>query len=153
MEIHISKIIDWVKENSALAPDWEARRVEIGELVASAVQTSVKAGANIANGVNLETYAACKVLLQQLEAAEGSQAKNMFGQYAVPHLQNWASVLSKWEEKNVHVADCQSYLFRGLFFEYPSLTRSITATEKCITDITRRYAAVLYRDDGRNIAS
>jgi hypothetical protein len=144
MEIHISKVIDWVAERSSLAPDWEAQISNMGDLAASAVESSRQANATIPENFKFDTYVSCKELLQQLEENEGSGAKNMLGQYAIPHLQNWSGVLAKWREKNIHIADTQQTLFRAIFFRYPHLKRSITTAEKNVVDISRRYAAIIF---------
>jgi len=103
------------------------------------------------------TYFEAKEVLHHLEDAEGSTAKNMFGQYNATHLRNWYAAIKAWEKDNAYLGEGSRLLgirtknkailifniiklkVQWASHECPALRKTLTSAEKLISDLTRKY--------------
>ena len=132
---------EWLIDRKKVPIKWQDSIRRVQDLLVIAKDTTVTKSDIVLATIKKDalTYYECKDMFKILESEEGSQAKNMFGQYNSLCLRNWSTVLKAWERDNIYLCESSRLLIQWVSYECPAMKKTLTSYEKQLSEINRKY--------------
>lgn len=141
IDIHLTKLLDWILDRRHCQRDWTKSAVPIREKINLAIQDMPEHPeiTNLLTGTSIH-YFNCLKIVEILKETE-KQSKNIFGMYSSQRMKDWQAIVSAFQKQNIYLAEAASILQRNVAYEIPGLKKQLNKSqqqqteceEKCIS--------------------
>ncbi|XP_003376089.1 CDK5 regulatory subunit-associated protein 3 [Trichinella spiralis] len=121
IDIHCSKLLDWLRSRRHIKSEWPQKLAQIRQLISNAI-------GDMPENDEIAALLSNASLLTMTEA----DTKNIFGRYSSQRMKDWQNIIAKYEENNVYLAEIASLLVDLAQYQIPSLKKRISRLEATI---------------------
>lgn len=138
IDIHTSKILDWLISRRHCVREWQDSIVEVRKKINSAIQDmpEVEEIKQLLAGSYIN-YFHCQRIVEILRETE-KNSKNIFGQYSSQRMKDWQEIIKLHEVNNLYLAEAAQMLMRNVSYEVPSLKRQIAKCQQTQEECNRK---------------
>ncbi|CAF3801218.1 unnamed protein product [Adineta steineri] len=140
IDIHLTKLVDWLVDRRHCSKDWNERSVAIRAKVQQAI-LDMPEHDEIKRllGSSYLDYFCCLKIVEILKETE-KESKNMFGMYSSQRMKDWRTIISNYEKNSIYLVESGQILQRNVAFEIPALKKHIGKCQQIRDECHTRHA-------------
>ncbi|CAF1226820.1 unnamed protein product [Adineta ricciae] len=140
IDIHLTKLVDWLVDRRHCSKDWNERSVAIRAKIQQAI-LDMPEHDEIKRllGSSYLDYFCCLKIVEILKETE-KESKNMFGMYSSQRMKDWRTIVSNYEKNSVYLVESAQILQRNVAFEIPALRKHINKCQQIRDECHTRHA-------------
>uniref|UniRef100_A0A0R3S3K6 CDK5 regulatory subunit-associated protein 3 n=1 Tax=Elaeophora elaphi TaxID=1147741 RepID=A0A0R3S3K6_9BILA len=136
IDIHSSKLLDWLLSRRHCNKDWQKNVMVIREKISAAIQ-DMPEDERIVKLLQHINYFHCVRIVDILKDTEKG-TKNFLGYYSSQRMNDWKQIQQMYEKGNIHLAEAAQILQRMVQYEIPALKKQISKCDQTITDCVKK---------------
>ncbi|CAB3396694.1 unnamed protein product [Caenorhabditis bovis] len=139
IDIHSSKLLDWLVSRRHCNKDWQKNVLEIREKIKHAILDMPESPeiVKLLQGSYIN-YFHCVKIIEILRETE-KDTKNFLGFYSSQRMKDWQEIESMYEKDNVFLAEAAQVLQRLVQYEIPALKRQIVKNDQAVSEAAKKY--------------
>ncbi|CAD6197636.1 unnamed protein product [Caenorhabditis auriculariae] len=139
IDIHSSKLLDWLVSRRHCNRDWQKNVVTIREKIKHAIldMPESKEIVQLLQGSYIN-YFHCVRIIEILRDTE-KDTKNFLGYYSSQRMKDWQEIESLYKKDNVYLAEGAQVLQRLVQYEIPGLKKQITKSDQAVTESEKKF--------------
>ncbi|XP_050304864.1 CDK5 regulatory subunit-associated protein 3 [Anthonomus grandis grandis] len=130
IDIHTTKLLDWLISRRHIPKDWQASVLKIRERINNAIQDmpAHEGIIKLVSGQHIN-YFHCLKIVDILKETE-KDSKNIFGRYGSQRMKDWQDIIAYYQKENVYLAEVATVLIRSVSYEIPGLKKQVQKLEQ-----------------------
>ncbi|TKR77523.1 hypothetical protein L596_018479 [Steinernema carpocapsae] len=138
IDIHSSKLLDWLVSRRHCKDDWQKNVFSIREKINHAIQDMPEHPkiVELLQGAYIN-YFHCQQIVEILKETE-KDSKNFLGYYSSQRMKDWQTVISAYQKDSIYLAEASQYLQRLVQYEIPSFKKQIAKSDQGISDAIKK---------------
>lgn len=138
IDIHSSKLVDWLISRRHSSKDWQATALEIRKKINHAIQDMPEDEriVQLLQGAYIN-YFHCVRIVELLRETE-KDTKNFLGYYSSQRMNDWLEIQKMYEKDNVSLAEAAQILQRLVQYEIPGLKKQIAKCDQTVSECSRK---------------
>ncbi|EDV20936.1 uncharacterized protein TRIADDRAFT_50915 [Trichoplax adhaerens] len=138
IDIHYSKLLDWLIDRKHCKGDWRDQTLQIREKINNAIQDMPENDEikQLLSGTYIH-YFHCLKIIEVLKISE-SATKNIFGRYSSKRMKDWQQIVAMYEADSIGLAEAADMLMRNVNYEIAASKKNIGKCQQQLRDLTRK---------------
>uniref|UniRef100_A0A8R1DJH7 CDK5RAP3-like protein n=1 Tax=Caenorhabditis japonica TaxID=281687 RepID=A0A8R1DJH7_CAEJA len=139
IDIHSSKLLDWLVSRRHCNKDWQKNVLTIREKIKHAILDMPESQkiVNLLQGAYIN-YFHCIQIIEILRDTE-KDTKNFMGFYSSQRMKDWQEIEGLYRKENVYLAEAAQTLQRLAQYEIPALKKQISKNGQAVTDAVKKF--------------
>ncbi|CAI2352457.1 unnamed protein product [Caenorhabditis sp. 36 PRJEB53466] len=139
IDIHSSKLLDWLVSRRHCNKDWQKNVLKIREKIKHAIldMPESKEIIQLLQGAYIN-YFHCLQIIDILRDTE-KDTKNFLGFYSSQRMKDWQEIEGLYKKENVYLAEAAQTLQRLAQYEIPALKRQISKNDQAVSDAVKKF--------------
>ncbi|EFO24571.1 HSF-27 protein [Loa loa] len=138
IDIHSSKLLDWLLSRRHCNRDWQKNVMVIREKISAAIR-DMPENEQIVKLLqdSYINYFHCVRIVDILKDTEKG-TKNFLGYYSSQRMNDWMQIQQMYEKGNIHLAEAAQIFQRMVQYEIPALKKQISKCDQTITECVKK---------------
>ncbi|VDO32129.1 unnamed protein product [Brugia timori] len=138
IDIHSSKLLDWLLSRRHCNKDWQKNVMIIREKISVAIRDMPEDEriVKLLQGSYINYFHCARIVNILKDTEKGT--KNFLGYYSSQRMNDWMQIQQMYEKGNIHLAEAAQILQRMIQYEIPVLKKQISKCDQTITDCVKK---------------
>ncbi|EFP00734.1 hypothetical protein CRE_21118 [Caenorhabditis remanei] len=140
IDIHSSKLLDWLVSRRHCNKDWQKSVLAIREKIKHAILDMPESQkiVELLQGAYINYFHCCQII-EILRDTE-KDTKNFLGFYSSQRMKDWQEIEGMYKKDNVYLAEAAQTLQRLAQYEIPGLKKQISKNDQAVTDAIKKFS-------------